>query len=128
MGESTLAAIYRGYIDCLNRRDWRALAQWVAADVVHNGRPVGLEGYRAMLEHDVSEIPDLRFDIQQLVADEQQVAARLRFDCRPIGVFRELAVHGRRVIFHEHVFYAFVDARISQVWSVIDKAEIAAQL
>lgn len=128
MSEPQLAALYLDYIACLNRRDWDALGQWVADDVVHNGHRLGLGGYRAMLEQDVLQIPDLHFDVQQLVVDRHHVAARLEFDCTPKGVFMGLQVNGRRIAFHEHVFYAFRDDRIKEVWSVIDKAAIQAQL
>jgi len=37
-------------------------------------------------------------------------------------------VNGKRVVFTENVFYEFRDARITRVWSLIDKAAIASQL
>ena len=123
-----LAPIYRAYIACLNRQDWAELGTYVADDVTHNGRTFGLAGYRAMLENDFSQIPDLRFQIERLVADESTVAARLAFDCSPRGRFLDLDVNGKRVQFAEHVIYAFRDAKITQVWSMIDKAAIEAQL
>ena len=128
MDRAGLAAAYRDYIDCLNRRDWPALDRFVARDVVRNGRPLGLTGYRAMLEEDVRAIPDLRFAVELLLADPPHVASRLRFDCAPQGRFLGLPVNGRRVSFTENVFYAYRDGRIAQVWSVIDKAAIEAQL
>ncbi|MCA3827624.1 MAG: ester cyclase, partial [Burkholderia sp.] len=64
MTETDLATRYRAYIDCLNRQDWAALGEYVADDVIHNDRPLGLAGYRAMLEQDYRDIPDLRFDIR----------------------------------------------------------------
>nr|WP_254226075.1 ester cyclase [Burkholderia multivorans] len=123
-----LAARYHAYIDCLNRRDWAALDRHVAADVIHNDRALGLAGYRAMLEQDVRDIPDLRFEIEWLVCEPPRVACRLRFDCTPRATFLGLAVDGRRIAFSEHVFYEFVDGKIRQVWSVIDKAAIERQL
>jgi predicted ester cyclase len=39
-----------------------------------------------------------------------------------------LAVNGERVTFCENVFYEFESGKIRQVWSVIDKAAIEAQL
>ena len=123
-----LAGTYRAYIACLNRRDWDGLGRFVGDDVTYNGEAVGLSGYRAMLERDVAAIPDLRFEIELLVADPPMVAARLRFDCRPKRMFLGLAVDGRRVVFTETVFYAFADTRIARVWSVIDKPAIEAQL
>lgn len=128
MTRDDLAAIYRSYIACLNRQDWAALGQFVHEDVTHNARPLGLAGYRAMLEQDFREIPDLRFNIALLTSDPPNIAARLKFDCSPIGTFLGLAVNGKRVSFCENVFYELRDGKIRQVWSVIDKAAIEAQL
>jgi predicted ester cyclase len=81
-----------------------------------------------MLERDFREIPDLHFDIQLMISDPPYVATRLGFDCQPTGEFLGLPVNGKRVSFAENVFYEFRRERIAQVWSVIDKAAIEAQL
>jgi predicted ester cyclase len=70
----------------------------------------------------------LQFHIQLLIADAAHVASRLEFDCTPRGIFLGLPVNGRKVRFTENVFYRFKDGKIEQVWSVIDKAAIEAQL
>src|SRR5947209_19562842 len=56
------------------------------------------------------------------------LASRLGFDCTPKGKFLGLHVNGKRVSFTENVFYEFRREKIEQVWSVIDKAAIEAQL
>ncbi len=126
--ESSLSEIYSAYIDCLNRQDWAVLGEFVDDNAVHNGRLIGLAGYRAMLEKDFDDIPDLRFNIQMLIADPPYIASRLAFDCTPRGVFLGLPLNGRTVSFTENVFYEFRQAKIVQVWSVIDKPAIEAQL
>ena len=128
MTEAALADRYRAYIACLNRQDWANLHEFVADDARHNGRPFGLAGYRAMLERDFEEIPDLQFAIELLVCEPPYIATRLRFDCRPKGLFLGLPVNGRRVNFAENVFYRFEGGKIAEVWSVVDKAAIEAQL
>jgi predicted ester cyclase len=128
MTKAELAALYSAYIACLNAQDWPNLGRFVHADARHNGRALGLAGYRAMLERDFEEIPDLHFDIAQLIAAPPLIAARLRFDCTPKGEFLGLPVNGRRVRFSENVFYEFREGKIVEVWSVIDKAAIEAQL
>jgi predicted ester cyclase len=128
MTDHPLARIYHAYIECLNVRDWLKLDQFVHDDVHHNGRRLGVAGYRAMLERDVDQIPDLRFTIDLLVADSSAIASRLWFDCRPRGEFMGLHVDGKRVSFAENVFYEFRGGKIAAVWSVIDKAAIEAQL
>src|SRR5208282_5201767 len=128
MTEAALAHLYRDYIACLNRQDWPNLHRFVADDVSHNGRSFGLAGYRAMLERDFAEIPDLEFNIELMVCEPPCVASRLRFDCHPKGLFLGLPVNGRRVAFAENVFYQFRGGKIADVWSVIDKGAIEAQL
>ncbi|SHL86362.1 ester cyclase [Phytopseudomonas punonensis] len=128
MNDHDLPTVYRAYIDCLTRQDWANLGQFVHDDVVHNGRRVGLSGYREMLERDYQDIPDLQFNIRLLTCEEQMIASRLDFHCTPKGRFLEVPVHGRKVSFSENVFYAFRDSKIAEVWSVVDKAAIEAQL
>lgn len=119
---------YKNYIDCLNAREVERLGDHVAEDAVHNGRSIGLIGYRAMLRGNYRDIPDLKFCIDIVVANDATVGSRLRFDCRPAASFLGIPVNGRRVIFHENVFYLYQDGKIATVWSVIDPMEISSQL
>lgn len=128
MDRDALEATYRAYLACLSARDWPNLSFFVHEDASHNGRPFGVAGYCAMLEQDVRDIPDLRFAIDILVCEPPRIAARLAFDCAPAGTFLGLPVNGRRVTFTENVFYTFEDGQIRQVWSLIDRDAIAAQL
>jgi predicted ester cyclase len=123
-----LSELYTDYLACLNTQEWDNLAQFVAPDVVHNGRPLGLAGYRRMLEENFRDIPDLQFVSELRVAEPPMLAARLAFDCTPVGDFLGLPIHGKRVAFAENVIYAFESGRIREVWSVIDKDAIEAQL
>ena len=125
---SELSDIYRGYIACLNSQDWPNLGHYVGEDACHNGRRIGLAGYRSMLEGNYRDIPDLKFNIEILVADPPFVASRLLFDCTPQAMFMDLPINGRRITFTENVFYEFQHGKIANVWSVIDKSAIEAQL
>jgi predicted ester cyclase len=128
MIESGLSDVYRDYIACLNARDWPELERFVDDEVHYNGQRIGISGYREMLERDSLEIPDLHFDIQLLISDPPFIASRLRFDCTPRTRFLGLQVDGKRVSFAENVFYRFRGYKIAEVWSVMDKAAIEAQL
>lgn len=128
MIKEELARIYRDYIACLNRRDFSALDRFVHADVIHNGRQLGISGYREMLEKDCDDIPDLYFNAELLIAEPPYIGSRLIFDCTPKASFLDLDIGGVRVSFAENVFYEFDGWKIARVWSVIDKAAIEAQL
>jgi Predicted ester cyclase len=121
------AGMYKQYIACLNARTLNKLDQFVTPDVVHNGRALGLDGYRAMLEENFRDIPDLYFNADLVLANENHVASRLRFDCTPVKNFLGVAVNGRRILFYEHAFYALSEGKVGQVFSVIDKTAVEAQ-
>ena len=126
--KTDLSDLYRNYIACLNKQDWANLGQFVSDDVRYNGRMIGMSGYREMLERDFRKIPDLHFNIQLLICDSNSVASRLLFDCAPKGKFLGLNVNRKRVSFAENVLYEFRGEKIDNVWSIIDKAAIEAQL
>jgi predicted ester cyclase len=128
MIKADLSDVYRDYISCLNKQDWPNLEQFVHDEVYYNGQQIGILAYRKMLEKDFDEIPDLYFDIQLLISDPPYIASRLQFGCTPKGKFLGLGVNGKKVSFTENVFYEFQREKIWQVWSVIDKAAIEAQL
>ena len=128
MTKAKLCDVYRRYIACLNEQDWSKLPQFVHRKVRYNGQQIGLSGYHEMLQRDFREIPDLHFDVQLLVSDPPYVASRIQFHCAPRGRFMGLRINGKKVSFTENVFYKFQGEKIAQVWSVIDKTAIEAQL
>ena len=127
MNADDLLEIYRNYLACLNERRWSTLGEYVADGVVHNGRALGLSGYRAMLEADTHAIPDLEFVSEILLADDRVVSCRLVFHCTPQHPFLGFEQTGQPVSFSEHVFYRFDDRRIGEVWSLIDRDAIRQQ-
>ena len=56
------------------------------------------------------------------------IASRLWCGCTPVGTLFDLPLNGKRVQFRESVFYEIETGRIRKVWSVIDKAAVAAQI
>ena len=128
MTRTALSDIYRDYIACLNKQDWPRLGHFVDDEVGYNNQRVGLANYRKMLERDFDEIPDLHFNIALLISQPPYIASRLVFDCTPKGTFLGVHVNGKRVSFAENVFYEFRGEKIAQVWSIIVKAALEAQL
>ena len=128
MGEADLEATYRAYIAVLNDRRFGDLDGYVHGQITYNGDPMTRQQYQDLLAGDVRAIPDLRYQIQALVVQDDRVACRLWFDCTPEREFLGLEPTGARVAFAEHVFYEFEDARISQVRSLIDRTAVERQL
>jgi predicted ester cyclase len=128
MTDDTLDAQYRRYIAWLNDRRFGELDDFVHEQLVYNGRPMTRIDYQDLIGEDFAAIPDLFFKIEHLVVRGEMVAARLNFNCTPRGEFLGLRPNGKSISFSEHVFYRFRDGKIQEVWSIIDKAAVEAQL
>lgn len=128
MSDETLTEVYRRYLDCLNQRGWDDLGLFVCEDAIHNDRPLGLSGYRAMLQSDTTAIPDLEFVAEMIVAQDDALASRLVFDCTPQQPFLGFEPPGTQITFAEHVFYKFRGFKIAEVRSLIDTQAIQAQI
>ncbi|MFD9701673.1 ester cyclase [Lentzea sp. NPDC059081] len=127
MGDDSIEARYRGYLDCLNERRFDDLGRFVHDPVVHNDRRLGLAEFQDLLRQDAAEIPDLRYEIGLLVIAGDDVACRIEFDCTPRS-FRGMPPAEEKISFAEHVFYCYREGRIERVWSLVDLDAIRAQL
>jgi predicted ester cyclase len=119
---------YRRYIDALNNRLVADLGAFVHEALTYNGGPMTRFDYQNLIAGDIAAIPDLYFDIHLLVVDRDQVACRINFNCTPRGEFLGLRPNGKAISFCEHVFYRLRDGKIYEVWSLLDRPAIAAQL
>ena len=119
---------YLEYIAVLNERRFDDLPEYVAPRLTYNDEPLTCAQYQELLRGDVRAIPDLFFDVHDLVVEEQRVAARIVFRCTPEREFLGLAPTGQRIEFAEHVFYDLRDGRIVHVRSLIDRDRIRQQL
>jgi predicted ester cyclase len=76
----------------------------------------------------LSPVPDVYFEVRTLIASPPLVASRLVFNCAPADRFLGLPVRGKRISYSENAFYLFDGEKIGQIWSVMDKMAIEAQL
>lgn len=128
MTDAELETHYRQYIRCLNERRLDELGHFVHDELRYNGVPETRTGYRDRLVQDIAAIPDLVFELQVVVAHDQQVGCRIFFRCTPEREWQGWQPNGQTISFAEHVFYRFRDGKIEEVWSLLDRDAIAAQL
>ena len=128
MSDTELRARYLEYLACLNDRRWGDLGEFVADRLTYNGNRLRCNDYRSMIERDTDAAPDLRYTPELIVVDGDVLACRLYFRCHPQRTFLGLVPSGGAVSFAEHVFYRFADLKIVEVWSLIDKEAVRAQI
>jgi predicted ester cyclase len=100
--------------------------------LVHPEYPVGDElGPEAVIANAAvyrAAFPDMRWRIEQLIAEGDWVAARLTFTGTHLGTFGEIAPTGRRVSMQEMIFWRVVDGRLHAFWAQADALGLRIQL
>jgi predicted ester cyclase len=111
---AALHAFYERYIGRCNAHDFEGLGEFVARDV--GNTPGGLAGYVDGLRAVVAAFPDYRWTVEEVVAEEGRIAARLTGRGTHLGPFRGVPPTGRVVETQELAMYRVADGRIAAVW------------
>jgi predicted ester cyclase len=111
-----VVAVYERYLSRCNEHRFDELGEFVWDQVGGSGAVDGLAGYIDRLKVVCAAFPDYRWELQQLVVEENTIAARLIAQGTHTGPFGGIAPTGRRVSTQELVMYRFADGKIVQCW------------
>ncbi|GKT64345.1 snoaL-like polyketide cyclase [Colletotrichum tofieldiae] len=126
-----LAAVYRKYVASINHGTMSEdFPRYCKSEVRHNNRVMPVEEYWCGMAASQEAISGLRFEIQELLVDEetQQVAARLQITGTPVSEFAGARPNGKSVKFHEHCMYRFDKGKIALVWATMELDSYRKQL
>ena len=126
---------YARYTDQVwNSHNPEALAQFVAADArVHSMTPGVLAGeglaYLKGRAHSLfNAFPDVHFEIEDIVQQDDRLAARVTLQGTQRGEFAGIPATGRRMKVYDFATYRIVNGKITDVWSLIDMQGLRDQL
>ncbi|WP_439029935.1 ester cyclase [Gordonia terrae] len=116
MNSTDLRTQYQRYIAVCNAREFEALSDFVAADVIASETAAGRDAYVAGLRDVVTGFTDFRWEVQHLLVDGSWLAARLVSAGTHTGTFRGIAATGRFVSVQELAMYSTRDGKITHCW------------
>ena len=123
----------RAYFDALAARDADAAARVWAADGIDDILPLGIfrgvEAIRAFLKELFTAVPDMRFTVERITADDRVAAVQWRSaGTFSAGTFQGLEPTGRRVELRGVDCLEVVDGKIVHNTGVFDGAAFARQV
>ena len=127
------ADLVRAGFEVFNAGDVGECLALIAPDLIINlaelpGPQHGRETWRQGFELMRRAFPDLRADIEDIVADRDKVAVRVRFRGTHAGEFLGFPATGRTVEYVSHEFYRIADGLIAEEWICSDMATLLRQL
>lgn len=117
----------------LERKDADAIVKLMPPDFVINiaGMPYqkrGIDTWRKHAEILFSAFPDLQVKVEDIFADEEKVAVRLRISGTHAGEFLGVQPTGRRVEYESTEIYRIIDGKIAEEWICSDMLTLMAQI
>jgi steroid delta-isomerase-like uncharacterized protein len=108
-----------------------AIEELVAEDFTprtFGSMPPGREGLREGMKRAGSGVSDPEFEIQDLIAEGDRVAARITSSATHTGQFMGLPASGNRYTIDELHIFRIRDGQLIEHWHAFDTASLLAQL
>ncbi|WP_329138495.1 ester cyclase [Streptomyces sp. NBC_01476] len=77
MSDSDLRAFYLRYIEALDAHAFDGMDEFISDRTTLNGEPATRDDLIAVQQQDVDAVPDLHWELKELLFDSDRLAARL---------------------------------------------------
>jgi steroid delta-isomerase-like uncharacterized protein len=129
--EENKAVVLRAFEE-INRGDLDAASGYVAPDLALNGEQIGREAYKRRDEAMLAAFPDLRYDIEDLVAEGDTVVARWRMtgthEGDLAGPTMSVPPSGKRIDLWGMSLCRIEGGMVTENWERFDMMEFLGQL
>lgn len=126
------AVVQRFYDEVFNGRHYALIDELTHADFVDHeaipGLPPGREGVRQFLLHFHDAFPDGQWIVEDILAEGDRVACRVRMTGTHQGTFVDLPATGRRIDVTSIDIVRFEDGQAAEHWGVTDEHAMMEQL
>ena len=122
--------LVRDYIDTWNRGDLQGMAGFWSPDMVHHTRSGshGFDEVISIVAGFMAAFPDLRFDIDDMVAEGDRVASRMTAQGTHTGTYLGALPTGRRVSCTVLGIARIADGKLVEHWGVTDELHLMQQV
>jgi steroid delta-isomerase-like uncharacterized protein len=132
-GEDNKALVHRFYVEVWQNGNYEVADEVFAPDYVrHDLRPTqaasGPEGQKQIARAFRDAFPDLRFDVELLVAEGDYVAARWLASGTHTGSWGSIEPTGHRVTLAAVNIFRFENGRVAELWNHRDDLGLQEQL
>lgn len=121
------------YLECYNEKDVEALEEVMTADVRVTGLPGGvevdsLEEYQGWASGILEAFPDLAFEIEDTVSEEDRAATLVSMTATHEGELMGIEPTGTEIEMDGMLYFRFSDGKIERKWSHTDDLGMLQQI
>ena len=116
----------------INTKTLEAADQYFGAEFVDHaappGSPAGIAGFKAFFGALTTAFPDLRYTVEDLIAEGEQVVGRMSVRGTMKGDFQGMKATGKTATWTEIHIGRFANGRVVEHWATIDQLGMLQQL
>jgi predicted ester cyclase len=109
------------YEECLNKRNYELLSQFISEKYVGVRDLKGPEGMRKTIEPLIKAFPDIQWKVEDMIEEGNKVAVRWSWQGTHTGLYYNLAPTQKQVNNHAIAIYEFQDNKIVNGWLENDR-------
>ena len=128
MSDNELRAFYLRYLDSLNAHKFDGMDEFIDDRTTLNAEPATRDDLIAVQKHDVDAVPDLHWELKELLFDGDRLAARLVNTGTPAKEWLGVAPTGASFEIVEYAIYQVRDGRFVHMTALHDAGELSRQL
>jgi len=128
MSDNDLREFYLRYIEELNAHSFDRMDEFINDRTTLNGEPATREDLLAVQRADVDAVPDLHWELKELLFDGDRLAARLVNTGTPVKEWLGVAPTGASFEIVEFAVYQVRDGRFVHMTALHDAADLLRQL
>lgn len=128
MSATELRDFYERYIAALNARDFDVMDEFIHDDVTLNGKAVRRDDILAVQRDEVGAVPDLHWQLTNLIIDGDRLGAQLINTGTPIKRFVGVDPSGASFEVVEYAVYQVRDGRFAHMAAIHDAEAVKRQL
>ncbi|MEU1361111.1 ester cyclase [Micromonospora zamorensis] len=128
MTDNDMRDWYLRYIATLDAHELDRMDEFIADEVMLNGEPGTREDVLADMRSIINAIPDMHWEVQELLFDRDRIAARVVNTGTPAKGWLGVAPTGRSFEIVEYAIYKVNDGRFVQMTNLHDSADVSRQL
>jgi len=122
--------LIRRYIETWNQGDIEGLSRFWALDMIHHtrGKKQGFDEVKQIVTEFAAAFPDLKFQLDDIVAEGDRVATRMSAHATHRGAYMGIPPTNRTVSCSVMGVARVVGDKIAEHWGVTDELAIMAQI
>ncbi|MEU4518945.1 ester cyclase [Amycolatopsis sp. NPDC024027] len=128
MSDTDLREFYLRYLEQLNAHRFDRMAEFIADRTTLNGEPATRDDLLAVQKADVAAVPDLHWELKELLFDGDRLAARLTNTGTPAQEWLGVAPTGTSFEITEYAIYQVHNGRFIHMTALHDAGELRRQL